>query len=74
MDTSGDTKVTIHRFDPPADSHEAVRAAGGRVEVLRLVTEAIRVHDGVYPLYRVRNVDNGREAFAYGDELTTNME
>lgn len=63
--------MTIHRFRPRAAAHEAVRAAEGRVEVLALVDEAVATDEGVTPVYRVRNLDNGREAFAYGDELRT---
>jgi len=63
--------MTVHRFTPRDDAHDAVRAAQGLVEVLTLVDEAVVTNEGVAPVYRVRNLDNGREAFAFGDELNT---
>lgn len=66
--------MTIHRFTPPGDAHETVLAVAGQVEVLELIREAVHTGRGVFPLYRVRNLATGREAFAFGDELTTTEE
>lgn len=55
-------------FSPHALGDETVRLAAGRVEVLELVDPE---SGGLSPIYRVRNVDNGRAAMAFGDELST---
>lgn len=63
--------MTVHMFKPHAAATEEVAAAAGPVEVLELIVEAVSTEHGTFPLYRVRNLDNGREAYAFGDELTT---
>ena len=65
---------SLRWFSPNATGDEAVRLATGRVEVLELLADEEDLADEdapMHPAYRVRNIDNGREAVAFGDELST---
>lgn len=63
-------------FSPYAAGDEEANLAAGRVEVLGLVSEGVQVgfnvlSKNIQPMYRVKNLDNGYEAMAFGDELST---
>lgn len=57
--------METHTFTPSAAADHIVQAAGGEVVVVETVGES----RSWGPILRVRNIDNGREAIAFGSEL-----
>lgn len=58
----------VRVFSPNALGDPNIRAALGHVKILERVKEKKR-ESGVAALYRVKNLANGTECHAFGDEL-----
>lgn len=61
------TPGTRRWFCPHSLEDDRANRAAGNVEIVKLIDDTSE--PGCWPLYRVRNVDNGAVADAFGDEL-----